>query len=81
MTTVLKAEFPPLMVSEDCLYLNVYTPAHSDKKAKLPVMVWIHGGGLLNGGASIYDGSALSAYENVVVVAVQYRLGITGFFR
>uniref|UniRef100_A0A8C0GTC5 Carboxylesterase type B domain-containing protein n=1 Tax=Chelonoidis abingdonii TaxID=106734 RepID=A0A8C0GTC5_CHEAB len=78
---MLKAVCPPLTVSEDCLYLNVYTPAHSNKKAKLPVMVWIHGGALLLGAASIYDGSALSAYENVVVVAVQYRLGITGFFR
>uniref|UniRef100_A0A452IRN6 Carboxylic ester hydrolase n=1 Tax=Gopherus agassizii TaxID=38772 RepID=A0A452IRN6_9SAUR len=80
MTEMLKAVCPPLTVSEDCLFLNVYTPAHSNKKAKLPVMVWIHGGALVLGAASIYDGSALSAYENVVVVAVQYRLGITGFF-
>lgn len=45
------------------------------------VMVWIHGGGLVVGGASTYDGLALSAHENVVVVAIQYRLGIWGFFR
>lgn len=45
------------------------------------VMVWIHGGALLMGGASMFDGSALSAYENLVVVTIQYRLGITGFFR
>lgn len=44
-------------------------------------MVWIHGGGLVVGGASTYDGLALSAHENVVVVAIQYRLGIWGFFR
>uniref|UniRef100_A0A8C6R322 Carboxylic ester hydrolase n=1 Tax=Nannospalax galili TaxID=1026970 RepID=A0A8C6R322_NANGA len=44
------------------------------------VMVWIHGGGLVLGGASTYDGMALSAYENVVVVTIQYRLGIWGFF-
>uniref|UniRef100_A0A8C4WNV5 Carboxylic ester hydrolase n=1 Tax=Gopherus evgoodei TaxID=1825980 RepID=A0A8C4WNV5_9SAUR len=44
------------------------------------VLVWIHGGALLMGGASMYDGSALSAYENLVVVTIQYRLGITGFF-
>ncbi|KAG6940646.1 carboxylesterase 2 [Chelydra serpentina] len=80
LETKLKAVLPPLTVSEDCLYLNVYTPAHSDKKAKLPVMVWIHGGALVIGGASMYDGSALSAYENVVVVTVQYRLGVIGFF-
>ncbi|XP_035924829.1 liver carboxylesterase 1 [Halichoerus grypus] len=66
--------------SEDCLYLNIYTPADLTKKSRLPVMVWIHGGGLVVGGASTYDGLALSAHENVVVVAIQYRLGIWGFF-
>ncbi|XP_073411054.1 fatty acyl-CoA hydrolase precursor, medium chain-like isoform X2 [Dendrobates tinctorius] len=66
--------------SEDCLYLNVYTPADRDKKSKLPVMVFIHGGGLLFGLAGMFDGSALSAYEDVVVVSIQYRLGILGFF-
>ncbi|XP_075694470.1 fatty acyl-CoA hydrolase precursor, medium chain-like isoform X1 [Rhinoderma darwinii] len=66
--------------SEDCLYLNVFTPADRDKKSKLPVMFFIHGGGLLFELASIYDGSALSAYENVVVVSIQYRLGLLGFF-
>lgn len=45
------------------------------------VMVWIHGGGLVVGGASAYDGLALSAHENVVVVTIQYRLGLWGFFR
>lgn len=44
-------------------------------------MVWIHGGGFSIGGAAVYDGSVLSAYENVVVVAIQYRLGLAGFFR
>ncbi|XP_009070559.1 PREDICTED: fatty acyl-CoA hydrolase precursor, medium chain-like [Acanthisitta chloris] len=66
--------------SEDCLYLSVYSPAGSSKKDKLPVMVWIHGGNFIFGGASRYDGSALSAYENVVVVIIQYRLGLLGFF-
>ncbi|XP_040591238.1 carboxylesterase 1E isoform X2 [Mesocricetus auratus] len=70
-----------LQFSEDCLYLNIYTPADLRKnRNKLPVMVWIHGGGLVLGGASTYDGLALSAYENVVMVAIQYRLGIWGFF-
>lgn len=45
------------------------------------VMVWIHGGGLMVGGASTYDGLALSAYENVVVVMIQYRLGVFGLLR
>ncbi|XP_058383688.1 liver carboxylesterase 1-like [Diceros bicornis minor] len=70
----------PLKFSEDCLYLNIYTPADLTKKSRLPVMVWIHGGGLVLGGASTYDGLVLSAHENVVVVTIQYRLGIWGFF-
>ncbi|XP_040266541.1 fatty acyl-CoA hydrolase precursor, medium chain-like isoform X2 [Bufo bufo] len=69
---------PP--ISEDCLYMNVYTPADRHKKSKLPVMCYIHGGAMVLGTASTYDGSALSAYENVVVVTIQYRLGIPGFF-
>uniref|UniRef100_A0A3B4ZLE3 Carboxylic ester hydrolase n=1 Tax=Stegastes partitus TaxID=144197 RepID=A0A3B4ZLE3_9TELE len=66
-------------ISEDCLYLNIYTPANRAKDAKLPVMVWIHGGGLFCGSASMYDGSALAAYQDVVVVLIQYRLGVLGF--
>uniref|UniRef100_A0A663M248 Carboxylic ester hydrolase n=1 Tax=Athene cunicularia TaxID=194338 RepID=A0A663M248_ATHCN len=69
-----------LQVSEDCLYLNVYTPVSTEKKEKLPVFVWIHGGGLVFGAASSYDGSALAAFDNVVVVTIQYRLGIAGYF-
>ncbi|XP_032925822.1 fatty acyl-CoA hydrolase precursor, medium chain-like isoform X1 [Catharus ustulatus] len=69
-----------LQVSEDCLYLNVYTPVPTGKQEKLPVLVWIHGGGLVFGAASSYDGSALAAFDNVVVVTIQYRLGITGYF-
>ncbi|KAM6409220.1 fatty acyl-CoA hydrolase precursor, medium chain-like [Rhynochetos jubatus] len=75
-----KEKHLPFRTSEDCLYLNVYSPAGSNKKDKLPVMVWIHGGNFIFGGASRYDGSALSAYENVVVVIIQYRLGLLGFF-
>ncbi|GAB1293474.1 Carboxylic ester hydrolase [Apodemus speciosus] len=71
-----------LQFSEDCLYLNVYTPVDlMNNSNRLPVMVWIHGGGMVVGGASTYDGRALSAHENVVVVTIQYRLGIWGFFR
>uniref|UniRef100_A0A665VPN7 Carboxylic ester hydrolase n=1 Tax=Echeneis naucrates TaxID=173247 RepID=A0A665VPN7_ECHNA len=66
-------------VSEDCLYLNIYTPANRARDAKLPVMVWIHGGGFTLGSASMYDGSALAAYQDVVVVLIQYRLGFLGF--
>ncbi|XP_060932023.1 fatty acyl-CoA hydrolase precursor, medium chain-like [Limanda limanda] len=65
-------------ISEDCLYLNIYTPANRSQDAKLPVMVWIHGGGFVLGSASTYDGSALAAYQDVVVVMIQYRLGFLG---
>src|SRR6266436_4387464 len=66
--------------SEDCLYLNVWTPASVAKK-KLPVMVWIHGGGFVAGASSEprQDGATLAA-EGVVVVSMNYRLGIFGFF-
>src|SRR5271154_6892785 len=63
-------------ISEDCLTLNVWTPATS-AKAKLPVMVWIFGGGFLAGGTSErrQDGANL-AKNGVVVVSMNYRLGI-----
>ncbi|XP_067854285.1 fatty acyl-CoA hydrolase precursor, medium chain-like [Heptranchias perlo] len=66
--------------SEDCLYLNVHTPVGpKDRSSRLPVMVWIHGGAFAAGSAFIYDGSPLAAYEDVVIVVIQYRLGIFGF--
>uniref|UniRef100_A0A8C8Z1W2 Carboxylesterase type B domain-containing protein n=1 Tax=Prolemur simus TaxID=1328070 RepID=A0A8C8Z1W2_PROSS len=80
MSKCLKGHLPR-KITLDCLYLNIYTPADLTKESRLPVMVWIHGGGLVVGGASTYDGLALSARENVVVVTIQYRLGIWGFFR
>ena len=63
--------------SEDCLYLNVWTPAKKAKE-KLPVMVWIYGGGFAGGATSYYDG-ALLAKKGVVVVSVAYRVGKLGF--
>ena len=71
-----KGDFPK---SEDCLYLNVWTPAKD--KAALPVMVYIHGGGLRVGSAreALYDGEEL-AKKGIVVVTLNYRLGILGFF-
>ncbi|XP_006531385.1 carboxylesterase 5A isoform X2 [Mus musculus] len=67
-------------MSEDCLYLNIYAPCHANNGSSLPVMVWIPGGGFETGSASIFDGSALAVYEDVLVVTIQYRLGIFGFF-
>lgn len=70
---------PPPM-SEDCLTLNVWTPEARGAEP-LPVMVWIHGGGLNNGSgtAALYDGTNL-AKRGVVVVTINYRLGRLGFF-
>ena len=67
-------------MSEDCLTLNVWTPSAS-RDARLPVMVWIHGGGFVAGSASEprQDGAIL-AQQGVVVVGVNYRLGVFGFF-
>ncbi len=69
-----------LQGAEDCLTLNVYAPPKSTGSSKLPVMVWIHGGGNVWGSADQYDPSNLVANENVVVVTVQYRLGPLGWF-
>ncbi|KAM9302211.1 fatty acyl-CoA hydrolase precursor, medium chain-like [Gastrophryne carolinensis] len=79
-TAIFKSSFQSPPTSEDCLYLNVFTPSDRQKGLRLPVMVFIHGGALFAGGASLYDGSALSVFEDVVVVAIQYRLGVLGYF-
>ena len=66
--------------AEDCLYVNVWAP-EKPAAPKLPVMVWIHGGGFVNGGSSpaVYDGSAF-ARRGVVFVSLNHRLGRFGFF-
>jgi para-nitrobenzyl esterase len=66
-------------VSEDCLYLNVWTPAKA-ANTKIPVIVWIHGGGYVGGSTSIsmYDGTGF-AKKGVVLVSLAYRLGPYGF--
>lgn len=70
---------PAPVVSEDCLYLNVWTPAKSAAE-KLPVMVWIYGGGFMTGSTAIaaYGGDKL-ANRGVVVVSIAYRVGPMGF--
>jgi para-nitrobenzyl esterase len=67
-------------LSEDCLYLNVWTGAKAPTE-KRPVIVWIYGGGFVSGGTNvpIYDGEAL-AKKGVILVSVPYRVGIFGFF-
>ena len=71
--------------NEDCLTLNVYTPGlkkvkNQDKDDSLPVMVWIHGGALVTGESDIYDPTPLVEKGGVIVVTINYRLGVLGFF-
>ncbi|XP_074555376.1 neuroligin-2a isoform X2 [Halichoeres trimaculatus] len=67
--------------SEDCLYLNVYVPTEDDirDRRKKPVMLFIHGGSYMEGTGNMFDASVLAAYGNVIVVTMNYRLGVLGF--
>lgn len=81
-STLVANTLPPLCApqtdgKEDCLYLNVYKPTAA---SKLPVLVWIHGGGFSVGGSRYFDGTSLAKNNNVIVVTLNYRLGPLGFF-
>ena len=71
---------PKEPISEDCLYLNVWTVAKSADE-KRPVIVWIYGGGFRSGGSAVpvYDGEAM-AKKGIVFVSINYRVGVFGFF-
>ncbi len=78
-STVNNPFLPPGTISEDCLNLNVYTQAlHGSGGGGRPVLVWIHGGGLVQDGGRNYDGAKLAA-DGTVVVTINYRLGALGF--
>jgi para-nitrobenzyl esterase len=64
-------------VSEDCLFLNVHAPATAT--GKRPVMIWFHGGGFTGGMGDDYDGRSIAADNDMIVVTVNYRLGVFGF--
>jgi len=78
LTTTLGVFSGPPNDNEDCLYLNVFTP-DLNPPAKLPVVVWIHGGGNVDGETRDYDGSKLASAGNTVVVTMAYRLNLMGF--
>jgi para-nitrobenzyl esterase len=78
---------------EDCLFVNIFRSNQKNQDGQhgsrnegdhhndgLPVMVWIHGGGLVSGGANFYDPTPLLQHGDVIVVAVNYRIGLLGFF-
>jgi para-nitrobenzyl esterase len=71
----------PANNNEDCLYLNVTGPKQAPTGGeKLPVLFWIHGGGFVDGAGSDYDASKLASKGNVIVVTINYRLSLLGFF-
>jgi para-nitrobenzyl esterase len=87
--TVPKGDYPPqyqplfpevVIPGEECLNLNVWTPNPTGEGARLPVLVWIHGGSFMNGSGSVsqYDGTAF-ARDGVVCVTINYRLAAEGF--
>nr|XP_022307375.1 carboxylesterase 5A-like isoform X3 [Crassostrea virginica] len=67
-------------IDEDCLFLNIYVPGRISTDRNLSVMVWIHGGGFVSGAGSLYNPIKLVSKGDVIVVTINYRLGLLGFF-
>ncbi|KAJ2944056.1 hypothetical protein O0L34_g8390 [Tuta absoluta] len=67
--------------SEDCLYLNIYVPFREQKSKKFPVLVFIHGDSFEWSSGNPYDGRILAAYGNIMVITINFRLGILGFMK
>jgi para-nitrobenzyl esterase len=65
--------------SEDCLYLDIYTPASARPGASLPVLFWIHGGNFTQGSGVVFGGQRFAALTNSIFVSINYRLGAFGF--
>jgi para-nitrobenzyl esterase len=78
--TTVVGEFGAPSKSEDCLFLNVFVPNRPAIGKKLPVMFWIPGGGLFAGSSNEYNAKGLVEDGNVIVVTMNYRLGVLGFF-
>jgi para-nitrobenzyl esterase len=78
LVTTLGVFSGPANNNEDCLFLNVFTP-NLNSSARLPVIVWIHGGGNLDGETPGYDGSKLASDGKTVVVTMEYRLNLMGW--
>ena len=78
VTTSYKNIYPNSQTSEDCLFLNIYVP-ESVQTSKKAVLVYIHGGGYYSKSANLYDGSRVASSGDVIVVLMNYRLGLFGF--
>ncbi len=74
-----KTQYDAAQGSENCLYLNVYAPGTRAGRGRLPVMVWIHGGGFVNGSGNDFNGRFLAATARAIVVTINYRLGPFGW--
>lgn len=76
-------DYTSMKQEEACQYLSITIPKTASADAKLPVMVWIHGGAFRNGGCdnNYYDSSLLASEGNVIVVKINYRLGVLGFVK
>ncbi|XP_076074380.1 fatty acyl-CoA hydrolase precursor, medium chain-like [Mytilus galloprovincialis] len=71
---------PNNTISEDCLFLNIYVPtSKSSSAAKKAVMIWIHGGSYISGTGMLYNGAYMASVGDVIIVTVNYRLGVFGF--
>lgn len=80
MLSGVEGEAGDIVGSEDCLSLNIWAPKDIANNSKLPVMLWIHGGGNTVGTANTYQGHHLASDQNVIYVGINYRLGLFGSF-
>ena len=69
----------PRSENEDCLYLSIYRPAGVSRHERLPVLFWIHGGGLTTGSGNQHNGALMATTNHIEVVSINYRLGMFGF--
>jgi carboxylesterase type B len=67
--------------SEDCLTLNIYVPHELQVSDLRPVMIWVYGGGFVQGASTAYKPEALAIFGNVIIVSINYRIGMLGFLR
>ena len=76
-----KRLIPNLNITEDCLQLNVFVPRNVKdfENSSLAVMVWVHGGGFTNGQGTMFNGSFLASFTDVIVVTINYRLNAVSY--